>query len=291
MFNRSVGALVALRSRARPPARLLVERRAQPRDRPPALPWAADRIFAVPDGADAQPADAAASPLADTMTAQMRGRLETALSSLQPGQKRALELAYFDGMSHSEIAAAMGEPLGTVKTRIRQGLLRMRRDPDAVYGEGALLVSCAERKGPVAPLRLRPAGAGGGRAAARARLRGGRSALRRRAGRRANDRGPHGAGGASGDAVSGSQGQDDGLDRAAAQRSMDSRGSRRLSSPHRSPRSRSSFSRDARHQRPARRARGRARSLDERHRPATAGGRAASSGTRPTARGTSISPT
>jgi RNA polymerase sigma-70 factor (ECF subfamily) len=96
-----------------------------------------DRIFAVPDGADAQPADAAASPLADTMTAQMRGRLETALSSLQPGQKRALELAYFDGMSHSEIAAAMGEPLGTVKTRIRQGLLRMRETLDAVYGEGA----------------------------------------------------------------------------------------------------------------------------------------------------------
>jgi RNA polymerase sigma-70 factor (ECF subfamily) len=96
-----------------------------------------DRIFVVEAEQDAHVNGVTASPLASTMTSEMRRRLKAALSELQPGQKRALELAYFDGMSHSEIASALGEPLGTVKTRIRQGLLRMRETLDAVYGEGA----------------------------------------------------------------------------------------------------------------------------------------------------------
>jgi len=97
-----------------------------------------DRLFVVRDEEEGKNAASSASPLADTMTAEMRARLENALKRLQPGQKRALELAYFDGMSHSEIASATGEPLGTVKTRIRQGLIRMRESLDADYGEGAV---------------------------------------------------------------------------------------------------------------------------------------------------------
>ena len=53
-------------------------------------------------------------------------RVRTLMSSLNPQQKRAIELAYFEGLSHSEIAAALKEPLGTVKSWIRNGLLRLK---------------------------------------------------------------------------------------------------------------------------------------------------------------------
>jgi RNA polymerase sigma-70 factor, ECF subfamily len=48
------------------------------------------------------------------------------IAELNPQQKRAIELAYFQGLSHTEIAAAMNEPLGTVKSWIRNGLIRLK---------------------------------------------------------------------------------------------------------------------------------------------------------------------
>ncbi len=53
-------------------------------------------------------------------------QLRRELQELSPAQRTALELAYFEGLSHQEIAARLSAPLGTVKTNIRTGLARLR---------------------------------------------------------------------------------------------------------------------------------------------------------------------
>jgi RNA polymerase sigma-70 factor (ECF subfamily) len=67
----------------------------------------------------------------DMAGAADRGRaaekVRTALREMPGPQRSALEMAYFEGYSHSEIAAKTGEPLGTVKTRIRNGLVQLRK--------------------------------------------------------------------------------------------------------------------------------------------------------------------
>jgi RNA polymerase sigma-70 factor (ECF subfamily) len=57
----------------------------------------------------------------------MMEKVRTVLKNLSPEQQRSIELAFFEGLSHSEIAEQTGDPLGTVKTRIRSALLTVRR--------------------------------------------------------------------------------------------------------------------------------------------------------------------
>ena len=54
-------------------------------------------------------------------------KVRGALQTMPAPQRSALEMAYFEGLTHSEIAEKTGEPLGTIKTRIRTGLLSLRR--------------------------------------------------------------------------------------------------------------------------------------------------------------------
>jgi len=49
------------------------------------------------------------------------------LGSMPAAQRSALEMAFFEGLTHTEISAKTGEPLGTIKTRIRAGLLMLRK--------------------------------------------------------------------------------------------------------------------------------------------------------------------
>ncbi len=58
--------------------------------------------------------------------ALQRQRVRAAIAALPPDQKQALALAYFKGYTHREIAAILDQPLGTVKTRIRLAMQKLR---------------------------------------------------------------------------------------------------------------------------------------------------------------------
>jgi RNA polymerase sigma-70 factor (ECF subfamily) len=58
--------------------------------------------------------------------AKQSEKIRTLMASLPEAQRHAIELAFFEGMSHSEISSSMGQPLGTVKSWIRNGLSTLR---------------------------------------------------------------------------------------------------------------------------------------------------------------------
>jgi RNA polymerase sigma-70 factor (ECF subfamily) len=90
----------------------------------------------IQSGVLADIASPASDPLQMVESSERRSNVLTALRELPAEQREVLELGYFQGLSQSEIADTTGQPLGTVKTRMRLAMQKLR-EPLSMYREGA----------------------------------------------------------------------------------------------------------------------------------------------------------
>jgi len=118
-------------SRGAPPAWIFTVARSRAIDRLRARQRREDRTISFDDpAAKLDPLDEEAGPDQVASFRQTRDAVREAMQTLPPAQREAVELAFFKGLTHVEIATKLRQPLGTVKTRIRQGLIRLRRQLD-----------------------------------------------------------------------------------------------------------------------------------------------------------------
>ncbi len=118
-------------SRGAPPAWIFTLARSRAIDRLRARKRREDRTVSIDDPElNIDPLDEKAAPDEVVSFRQNRDAVRAAMSKLSPVQREAVELAFLKGMTHVEIAEKLGQPLGTVKTRIRQGLIRLRKHLD-----------------------------------------------------------------------------------------------------------------------------------------------------------------
>jgi RNA polymerase sigma-70 factor, ECF subfamily len=78
------------------------------------------------DGGTPEVADPGPSPFETQADQDLRIAVGSAVAGLPQAQQLAIELAYYEGLSHTEIAARLNQPLGTVKTRIKLGMSKLR---------------------------------------------------------------------------------------------------------------------------------------------------------------------
>ena len=123
--NGTVLGWIMNQARSRSIDRLRFERRKKRRDTPAGV-CAVDEIAAD--------AEAAPDPCDVADLAQRARAVRTALEMLVPEERTAIESAFFLGLTHVEVAARLDVPLGTVKTRIRSGLRKLRRALESSEG-------------------------------------------------------------------------------------------------------------------------------------------------------------
>ena len=117
-------------SRASPPSYLMMVTRSRAIDHLRARQRRTRLVVVTRDESElenlAQDLQTAGAPPHFALTAELRSMIGTALGRLSPEQRQAVNLSFFGGLTHREIAEQLGAPLGTVKTRIRQALIRLR---------------------------------------------------------------------------------------------------------------------------------------------------------------------